>query len=74
MLVQAKTLNKMFKGDKGREQINCDGKCFGCGGDIKISVSRTAGGYGLSQLDDVDRLFYIFDTDGFSVLFHNEIG
>ena len=39
----------MFNDDKKGKQINCDGKCFGCGGDIKITVSRTSGGFGFQN-------------------------
>jgi hypothetical protein len=49
MLIKAQTLNKMFRGNRGREHINCDGKCFGCGGIIKITVSRTSGGFGFQN-------------------------
>ena len=39
----------MFNDDKKGKQINCDGKCFGCGGDIKITVLKTSGGYGFQN-------------------------
>ena len=42
-----KALSKLFDGEIKKNQIRLEGKCAGCGCDVKISITRTSGGFGL---------------------------
>ena len=48
-LVDVKTLNKMFNSHSKKKQRICFGKCYCCGCDVRITLTKTSKGYGFEN-------------------------
>lgn len=66
MLVNIKTLNKIFKDKNNGTSIVIEGKCKACGDDIQILVERTSGGFGF-----LGGVLYEPVSDQFSMMCEN---
>jgi hypothetical protein len=47
MIIGVESLDKMFARNDAASHCTYEGKCYSCGCDVEVEITKTSGGYGL---------------------------
>jgi hypothetical protein len=48
MIIGVESLKRLLENYKTPDHCRCQGKCYVCGRDVEVKITKTSGGFGLS--------------------------